>query len=67
MILAIAALNIHALLISFLYLVIVLAVIGGVIWCINAWICPLPQRFMQVLAIILAILVIIWAVNIFLP
>ena len=53
------------LLISFLVLVIVLAIIGGLIWCIQNWISPLPQPVLLVVAIILVILVIIWGIRMF--
>ena len=53
------------LLISFLILVVVLAIIGGLIWCIQNWISPLPQPVLLVVAIILVILVIIWGINTF--
>jgi uncharacterized membrane protein YoaK (UPF0700 family) len=51
------------LLISFLILVVVLAIIGGLIWCIQNWISPLPPPVLLVVAIILVILVIIWGIN----
>ena len=55
----------HALLIQFLILVIVLAIIGGLIYCIEKWIHPLPPPVKLVLAIVLVILVIIWALQMF--
>jgi hypothetical protein len=54
----------HGLLIGFLILVIVLAVIGGLVWCIENWIHPLPPPVKLVLAIILVVLVIIWGINV---
>jgi hypothetical protein len=57
--------GLSGLLISFLILVIVLAIIGGLIWCIQNWIHPLPQPVLLVVAIILVILVIIWGINTF--
>lgn len=51
------------LLISFLVLVVVLAIIGGLIWCIQNWISPLPPPVLLVVAIILVILVIIWGIQ----
>ena len=51
------------LLISFLILVVVLAIIGGLIWCIQNWISPLPPPVLMVIAIILVILVIIWGIQ----
>jgi hypothetical protein len=57
--------GLSGLLISFLILVIVLAIIGGLIWCIQNWISPLPAPVLLVIAIILVILVIIWGINTF--
>ncbi len=57
--------GIQGLLISFLVLVIVLAIIGGLIWCIQNWISPLPPPVLMVVAIILVILVIIWGIHMF--
>jgi hypothetical protein len=52
-------------LISFLILVVVLAIIGGLIWCIQNWISPLPPPVLMIIAIILVILVIIWGIKMF--
>ena len=52
-------------LIQFLVLVIVLAIIGGLIYCIEKWVHPLPPPVKLVLAIVFAILVLIWALNMF--
>jgi hypothetical protein len=57
--------SLTGLLMSFLILVIVLAIIGGLIWCIQNWISPLPPPVLLVIAIILVILVIIWGINTF--
>lgn len=57
--------GIHGILVAFLILVIVLAVIGGLVWCIERWIHPLPAPVKLVLAIILVILVVLWALNMF--
>ncbi len=66
--LMLAALNLsggglQGLLISFLILIIVLAIIGGLIWAIQNWISPLPQPVLLVIALILVILVIIWGIK----
>ena len=53
------------LLINFLILVVVLAIIGGLIWCIQNWISPLPPPVLMIIAIILVILVIIWGIKMF--
>jgi hypothetical protein len=55
--------GIKGLLIGFLILVIVLAIIGGLVWCIENWVHPLPPPVKLVLAIILVILIIIWGIN----
>jgi hypothetical protein len=60
---AIAGHTVRDLLIGFLLLVLVLAIIAGVIWCIERWIHPLPPPVKLVLAIILVILVILWAIS----
>jgi hypothetical protein len=57
--------GLHGILVTFLILVIVLAIIGGLIWCIERWVHPLPPPVKLVLAIVLVILVIIWALNVF--
>jgi hypothetical protein len=57
--------GLKGLLISFLILVVVLAIIGGLLWCIQQWISPLPQPVLLVIAIILVILVIVWGINAF--
>lgn len=55
--------GLQGLLISFLILIIVLAIIGGLIWAIQNWISPLPQPVLLVIALILVILVIIWGIK----
>lgn len=66
LLLAVAApANLHGILVTFLILVIVLAIIGGLVWCIEKWIYPLPGPVKLVLAIVLVILVILWALNVF--
>lgn len=59
--------GLKGILVTFLVLVLVLAIIAGLVWCIERWIYPLPGAVKLVLAIILVILVILWALNIFLP
>lgn len=51
------------LLISFLIIIIVLAIIYGVMWAIENWVAPIPQPVKVVLAIILLLLIVIWAVS----
>jgi hypothetical protein len=52
-------------LISFLVLIVVLAVIAGLIWAIEQWIIkgPLPVMVRLVLGLVLIILVVIWALQ----
>ena len=59
--------NLTQILISFLILIAVIAVIGGLIWAIEQWIMhqPLPGPVKLVIGIILIILVIIWGIHIF--
>lgn len=61
--LILSVLPLHGLLIGFLILVIVIAVIAGLLWCIEHWISPVPPMVKLVLAIIILILVIIWAMQ----
>ncbi len=55
--------QLHGLLIGFLVLVIVLAIVGGLLWCIENWVHPIPAPIKLVVAIVLVILVIIWGIN----
>lgn len=63
MLTAMAAPNLVHLLIGFLILVIVIAVIAGLLWCIEQWISPIPNPVKLILAIIVLILVILWALG----
>ena len=67
MLLATSAGSLQEILISFLVLVVILAVIGGLIWCVEKWVHPLPGPVKLVIAIVLVILVIIWGIRIFAP
>lgn len=62
---AMASPNLQSILIGFLVLIVVLAVIGGLVWAIEAWIHPLPPPVKLVLAIVLVILVILWGMKTF--
>lgn len=57
------------LLVTFLVLLIVIVVIGGLIYAIETWImkAPLPQGVRLVIGLILILLVIIWALAQFYP
>ena len=61
--LAVAQGNLHGILIGFLVIVICIAVIAGLIWCIEAWISPIPPMVKLVIAIVILILIIIWAMG----
>lgn len=54
-------------LISFLVLIVVIAVIGGLIWAIETWIikAPIPTPVKLVIGLVLIILVVIWGIKIF--
>jgi hypothetical protein len=58
-----AAISLVHLLISFLILIVVIAIIAGLVWCIENWVSPLPPPVKVIIAIILVVLVIIWAVQ----
>ena len=65
--LAALAPNLLHLLVGFLVLIVVLAIIWGLLYCIETWISPIPPPVKLVLAIILLLLVVIWAVSKFAP
>jgi hypothetical protein len=60
---AMAGAGLHGILIGFLVIVICIAVIAGLIWCIEQWISPIPPMVKLVVAIIILILIIIWAMG----
>jgi len=55
--------GLHGILISFLFVVLVLACAGALIWLIEHFISPLPAPIKVVIAIVCVILVVIWAVG----
>jgi hypothetical protein len=59
--------QLRGILIGFLVIVVVIAVIAGLIWCIENWILkgPIPQMIKLVLAIILLVCIVIWALGAF--
>lgn len=61
--------NLPHLLITFMVLLIVIVVIGGLIYAIEQWImrAPLPAGVRLVIGLILILLVVIWAVSQFYP
>ena len=59
----IAATPLRELLIGFLIVVVVIAIIAGLVWCIENWISPIPPPIKLVLAIIILIGVVIWALG----
>jgi hypothetical protein len=50
-------------LISFLTILIILAVIWGLLWAIENWISPIPQPVKLILALILLVAIVIWAIQ----
>lgn len=54
------------LIIQFIVAVLILAVIACLIWCIERWISPIPAPGKTVIAVILVVLIILWAVMNFL-
>lgn len=63
LILAATELNLRGLLIGFLIIVCVIAIVAGLLWCIENWINPIPPVVKLVLAIIVLIGVVIWALG----
>jgi hypothetical protein len=59
--------NVETLLISFLVLIVVIAVIGGLIWAIETYIMKqaLPGPVKLIIGLVLIILVIIWGIRMF--
>jgi hypothetical protein len=64
---AAASPDLKSILISFLVLVVIIAVIGGLIWAIETYIMKqaLPNPIKLIIGLVLIILVIIWGVNMF--
>jgi hypothetical protein len=54
-------------LMSFLVLLLVLAVVGGLLWAVENWVSPLPPPVKLIIAIVIVILIVIWALRIFAP
>jgi len=57
--------GVSALLIQFIVLLIVLAIVAGLIWAIESWVHPVPAQAKLVLALILVLLVVLWAISAF--
>jgi hypothetical protein len=59
--------DLKSILISFLVLVVIIAVIGGLIWAIETYIMrqALPNPIKLIIGLVLIILVIIWGINMF--
>jgi hypothetical protein len=64
---AAASPDLKSILISFLVLVVIIAVIGGLIWAIETYIMrqALPNPIKLIIGLVLIILVIIWGINMF--
>ena len=58
-----AATQIGGMLTSFLFAVLAIALIGGLIWAINNYIYPIPPPILAVVAIVLVILVVLWMLG----
>ena len=58
MIMTLAALAASGLLMQFLYAVLILAVVGGLLFCIDYFIAPIPPPIKLVIAIIVLIIVV---------
>jgi hypothetical protein len=65
--LAAASPDLKSILISFLVLIVIIAVIGGLIWAIETYIMKqaLPNPIKLIIGLVLIILVIIWGINMF--
>lgn len=61
--LLLAAIPASGLLVAFLYAVLAIALIGGLIWAINTYIHPIPPPILAVLSIVLVILIVLWFLN----
>ncbi len=59
--------DLSAILISFLVLIVIIAVIGGLIWAIETYImkAPLPGPIKLIIGLVLIVLVIIWGIKMF--
>lgn len=69
LLLAASSQSLPQILVSFLVLLVVLAVVGGLIWAIETWILrgSIPQPIKVVIAIVMVLLVVIWALTQFWP
>lgn len=54
--------NVKGLIIEFIIAVLILAAIGGLIWCIERWIHVIPDPGKLLIAIILVVFLILWVV-----
>jgi hypothetical protein len=58
--------DLKGLLIQFIIAVVILAIIAGLIWCIERWISPIPAPGKTIIACVLVLLLIFWAISNFL-
>jgi len=58
--------GLKGLLLTVLFAIIILAIVAGLIWCIERWFAPIPAPGKTVIAVILAICVLLWAISNFL-
>lgn len=57
--------GLKGLLLAFILMVICIAIIAGLIWCIERWVSPVPAPIKLIIALILIALILIWAINSF--
>lgn len=50
---------------GFIILVLVIAFIAGLIWCIDQWIHPIPPPAKLIIALVMVALILLWAVETF--
>lgn len=63
MITLLAAAQFSGLLIGFLYVVLALVIVAALIYCVDTFIYPIPGPIKLVLAVIVLILIIVWALK----
>lgn len=51
------------LLVAFVVMILIIAFIAGLIWCIERWISPIPSPVKLIIALILVALILLWAIN----
>lgn len=64
--LAVTSTDPKSLILAFIAAVLVIGGIAGLIWCIDKWIHPVPPPVRLFIAVVLVVLIIVWAVMNFL-